>query len=105
MDTIGSMPCRMRCFWHPMPRSDVAPVWAFNGGPCRHYRVTLSTAPTLAIPSGTQLTFSSMSGVFKPGDVVTGVTSAASGTVVRINYTEFNINKVAGVFLANETVP
>ena len=66
--------------------------------------VTISSAPTALIPAGTQLTFSSMVGVFKPGDVVTGVTSAASGTVVRTNYTEVNVNKVAGVFLASETV-
>ena len=64
--------------------------------------VTMSGAATSTIASGTAITFSTMTTGFVPGQLATGGTSGATGTVVRVTETYLNLINVGGTFNASE---
>lgn len=66
--------------------------------------VTLSAATTQNVPSGTVITFSTVTTVFVNGDLVTGGTSGATGYVVRQSAVTLNLSDVAGTFVDTEVV-
>jgi hypothetical protein len=76
--------------------------------------VVLSHTPTTAtmiglitdIPSGTEITFSSMSSttLFVEGSSITGALSGATGIVARVSWLGLNVATVSGTFLNGETV-
>lgn len=66
--------------------------------------VTMSNVTTEIVPAGTPITFTSMTSPFVDGDIVTGVTSAATGEVVRSSYTQLNLINVTGTFTASESL-
>lgn len=67
--------------------------------------VVLSAATTAIVPTGTPITFSSMTSPFLRGDKATGATSGANGTVVRADYIHLNLNRVTGTFLPSTASP
>jgi hypothetical protein len=65
----------------------------------------LSAATTGAgVPIGTVLSFTSMTHSFLRGNTITGVTSGAVGTVVRVLTTSLNVNAITGTFVSGESV-
>ena len=60
--------------------------------------VVLSAATTAIVLTGTPITFSSMTSPFLRGDLATGTSSGATGTVVRADYVHLNLTKVTGSF-------
>jgi hypothetical protein len=60
--------------------------------------VVLSAAATAIVAVGTPITFSSMTVPFLRGDIVTGTTSHATGTVVRADYIHLNVDHITGQF-------
>jgi hypothetical protein len=66
--------------------------------------VTLSTALTDVVADGAVITFTSMTSAFSHGDEVTGSTSGAIGTAVRVQETALNVVNVTGEFQFGETI-
>lgn len=67
--------------------------------------VTMSAVAVAVIPAGTAITSTFMSvSPFVAGDLVTGVTSGATGRVVRSSLTQINVASLAGTFLASESL-
>lgn len=66
--------------------------------------ITMSAVALGTIPSGTVITFSSMTTAFVAGQVATGGTSGATGTVVRVSELQVNVENVAGTFVNGETI-
>jgi hypothetical protein len=60
--------------------------------------VVLTAVTTAIVYVGTPITFSSMTSPFLRGDIVTGSTSLAFGTVVRADYVHLNVSSVTGKF-------
>jgi hypothetical protein len=56
--------------------------------------VVLSAATTAIVPTGTPITFSSMTSPFLRGDIATGASSGTTGTVVRADYIHLNLTKI-----------
>lgn len=56
------------------------------------------------IPEGTLITFSTMTTPFVIGSTVTGGTSGATGTAVRVTMTGINVNNVTGTFAVGEVI-
>jgi hypothetical protein len=64
----------------------------------------MSLVSSAIIPAGAAITFSSMTTPFVAGQTVTGGTSTATGTVVRVTATGLNVNNVTGTFVNGETI-
>lgn len=66
--------------------------------------VTFDSNLTEALPAGSEVTFTSSTGVFQVGSTVTGSTSGATGVVVRASFIQLNLKIVAGTFSINEAL-
>ncbi len=66
--------------------------------------VTINHATTSDVASGTIITFTSMTTDFVDGSSVTGGTSSAVGTAVRVQPTQINVKNVTGTFVSGETI-
>lgn len=66
--------------------------------------VTLSAALTAALASGTVLNLMSMTTNFTLGETVTGGTSGAVGTTLRVTETAVNLTQVTGTFIPGEAL-
>lgn len=66
--------------------------------------VTLTDSPTEDVPADSVFTFTTMSPVFPTGAQVTGGTSGAVGTAVRVTFTALNLTNVTGAFVPGETL-
>lgn len=66
--------------------------------------VTLSDAVTSSVPSGTIISFTAGNSSFPLGSMITGVTSAATGTAVRVTGKDLNVANVTGTFLNGEVI-
>lgn len=66
--------------------------------------IVLSAPITANVPAGTPVIISTMQTPFIPGEVVTGGTSGAVGTVVRADPDSINLSSVTGTFLPSEAL-
>jgi hypothetical protein len=66
--------------------------------------VVMTLAAASTIPAGTAVTFTSMTTGFVTGQLATGGTSGATGTVVRATERYLNLSGVTGTFNVAETV-
>lgn len=66
--------------------------------------ITMSAVATADIPTGTGLTMTTMTSAFSNGDTVTGGTSGALGTAVRVQETSINVVNVTGAYQVGETL-
>lgn len=66
--------------------------------------VTMSAVSTAIIPANTAIFITSLTSPFAVNDTVTGVTSGATGTVVREDLLYLNLINVAGTFAAAEAL-
>jgi hypothetical protein len=64
----------------------------------------LSGATTVDIPTGTLITFTTMTADFVDGSTITGGTSGATWNVARVTELGINVKNVTGVFVNGETV-
>lgn len=64
----------------------------------------MSAVSLAIIPAGTAVVFSSMTTPFVAGQTITGGTSTATATVVRVTSTGINVTNVTGTFVNGETV-
>ena len=68
-------------------------------------QITLNNVTTGAgVPSGSVLSFTSMTTAFAEGVTVTGGTSGATGTAERVFTTNLNVSSVTGTFVSGETI-
>lgn len=65
---------------------------------------TINSATTANVIAGTIITFTSMTTDFVDGSAITGGTSGATGTVVRVTPTGINVANVTGTFAPGETI-
>lgn len=67
---------------------------------------TMAPATTGVVPADTAVTYSSMTVAFTPGMTVTGGTSGATGTVIRVTPTSLSLltSTITGTFVSGETV-
>lgn len=66
--------------------------------------VTLSNAFTVDVAAGVRVHVSWMSAVFLIDSVITGATTGATGTVVRVNEIWVNVKNVSGTFSVGEAI-
>lgn len=68
--------------------------------------VTMAPATTGVVPAGTAVTYTSMTTAFTPGMTVTGGTSGATGTVIRVTLTSLSLltSTITGTFVSGEVV-
>ena len=66
--------------------------------------VTMSANATATIATGSEITFSSMTSPFIPGDTVTGATSGATAQVVRATLQYINVKNPTGTFNNTENL-
>lgn len=65
---------------------------------------TMAPATTGVVPAGTAVTYSSMTTAFTPGMPVTGGTSGATGTAVRVTPTALSVVNITGTFVNGEVI-